>query len=314
MPSEKPTRSSRQFLSFLVVLFFLLSACSANAETSQDPLTDTPPELVQEVSASGEVVPVEWVTLSYPTGATELEFRVAEGDLVSKNERLVSSDDDRLLAGLFQAQSAVERAQAAYDQISRAPSEASLASARAALANAEANLQRQEDLGADDLIIEAAQADLDAAEANLRAVQNGSSREEITAAEHDLRAAELSLRQAESAFDLEAPFPGTVVEIHVNPGEPVAAFQPVVTLADLSNLQVVTTDLSEIDVTRLEVGQQANIVFDALSDQTFRGTIVSIASKASGVSSVYYEVTLSLDELPDGLRWGMTAFVIFPVE
>ena len=314
MPNEKPTRSSRQFLSFLVVLFFLLSACSANAETSQDPLTDTPPELVQEVSASGEVVPVEWVTLSYPTGATELEFRVAEGDLVSKNERLVSSDDDRLLAGLFQAQSAVERAQAAYDQISRAPSEASLASARAALANAEANLQRQEDLGADDLIIEAAQADLDAAEANLRAVKNGSSREEITAAEHDLRAAELSLRQAESAFDLEAPFPGTVVEIHVNPGEPVAAFQPVVTLADLSDLQVVTTDLSEIDVTRLAVGQQANIVFDALSDQTFRGIIVSIASKASGVSSVYYEVTLSLDELPDGLRWGMTAFVIFPVE
>jgi len=314
MPNEKPTRSSRRFLSFLVVLIFLLSACSANAEDAQNTLTQPPPELVQEVSASGEVVPVQWVTLSYPTGATALEFRVAEDDLVSKNDRLVSSDDDRLLTALFQAQSAVERAQAAYDQISRAPSEATLASARAALANAEANLQRQEDLAADDLIIEAAQADLDAAEANLQAVQNGSSREEITAAEHDLRAAELSLRQAEAAFDLEAPFPGTVVEIHVNPGEPVAAYQPVLTLADLSNLQVVTTDLSEIDVTRLEIGQQANVVFDALSDQTFRGTVSSIANKASGVSSVYYEVTLSLDELPDGLRWGMTAFVIFPLE
>lgn len=314
MPNEKPTGPSRRFLSFLVILFFLLSACSANAENEQNSLTEQPPELVQEVSASGEVVPVQWVTLSYPTGATALEIAVAEGDPVSKNDRLVSSDDDRLLTALFQAQSAVERAQAAYDQISRAPSESSLASARAGVANAEANLQRQEDLEADDLIIEAAQADLDAAEANLRAVRNGPSREEISAAEHDLRAAELSLKQAEAAFDLEAPFPGTVVEIHINPGEPVAAYQPVLTLADLSNLQVVTTDLSEIDVTRLAIGQQANIVFDALSEQTFRGTISSIANKASGVSSVYYEVTLSLDELPAGLRWGMTAFVIFPLE
>lgn len=314
MPNEKATRASRRFSSFLVVLFFLLSACSANAETSQDPLTDTPPELVQEVSASGEVVPVQWVTLSYPGGATDLAFNVSEGDRVSKNDRIVSSDDDRLLAALFQAQSTLERAQAAYDQISRAPSESSLASAKAALANAEASLQRQQDLDADDFVIEAAQADVDAAEANLRAVQNGASREEIRAAEYDLRAAELSLRQAETAFDLVAPFPGTVVAIHVNPGEPVTAFQPVVTLADLSNLQVVTTDLSEVDVTRLDIGQQANIVFDALSDQTFSGTISSIASKASGVSSVYYEVTLSLNELPSGLRWGMTAFVIFPLE
>jgi len=314
MPFEKPNRFARQWLPFLAVLLFLLSACSANSETSQGTPTDTAPELVQEVSASGEVVPVQWVILSYPVGATELEFKVSEGDRVSRNDRLVSNDDDRLLAAQFQALSALERAQAAYDQVSQAPSEASLASARAALANAEANLQRQEDLGASNFVIEAAQADLDAAEANLRAVQDGSSREEILAAEHDLRAAELGLRQAEAAFDLIAPFPGTVVAIHVKPGEPTPAFQPVITLADLSDLQVITTDLSEVDVTRLEIGQQANIVFDAISDQTFSGTISKIANKASGVSSVYYEVTLSLNELPAGLRWGMTAFVIFPLE
>jgi HlyD family secretion protein len=72
--------------------------------------------------------------------------------------------------------------------------------------------------------------------------------------------------------------------------------------------------LSEVDITQIEVGQEANIVFDAISNQTFRGTVSSIASKASGVSSVYYEVTLSLDEIPAGLRWGMTAFVTFPLE
>lgn len=314
MPSEKLFRFSKQFIPILALMLFLLSACSINPETSQVSVTDTPLDLVQEVSASGEVVPVQWVTLSYPSGATNLEFKVSEGDLVPESDLLVSSDDDRLFAALYQAQSSLERAQAAYDQVIQAPSEASLASARAALANAEAILQRQENIGAADYVIEAAQADVDAAEANLLAVEEGSSSEEISAAEYDLRAAEISLTQAEASFDLQAPFAGTVVEIHVNPGEPVAAFQPVVTLADLSNLQVITTDLSEVDVTQIEVGQQANIVFDAISNQTFRGTVSSIASKASGVSSVYYEVTLSLDENPAGLRWGMTAFVTFPLE
>jgi hypothetical protein len=32
------------------------------------------------------------------------------------------------------------------------------------------------------------------------------------------------------------------------------------------------------------------------------------------VSSVYYEVTLSLAEIPTELRWGMTAFITFPVQ
>jgi HlyD family secretion protein len=64
----------------------------------------------------------------------------------------------------------------------------------------------------------------------------------------------------------------------------------------------------------LRVGQTATIFFDALSDQSFTGTVERIADKSSGVTSVYYEVTLTLDQVPAGLRWGMTAFVVFPVE
>ena len=69
-----------------------------------------------------------------------------------------------------------------------------------------------------------------------------------------------------------------------------------------------------MDVARLQVGQTANIVFDAISDRTISGTVEKIADKSTGVSSVYYEVTLSLVEIPEELRWGMTAFITFPVQ
>jgi hypothetical protein len=41
----------------------------------------------------------------------------------------------------------------------------------------------------------------------------------------------------------------------------------------------------------------------------FLGEILSIAPKSDGGSGVNYKVTVSLDEVPEQLRWGMTAFV-----
>lgn len=298
----------------MLLIGILLSSCSENTIPVQEPVEDQGFSLIQEISASGEVVPVQWVTLSYPSGGENIELKVAEGDLVSINQVLATNNDPRLMAGLYQAQATLDRAQFAYDQIRRLPTEANLAAAKAALANAEANLQRQIDISADDLAIEAAEADVESAKANLQMVRAGATNKEIEAALKDLRSAEFALEQAESAFDLRAPFPGTIIEVLIKTGEPLGAFQPVMILADLSELQVITTDLSEVDVVSLKVGQTANIKFDALPDQTISGIISKIASKSSGVTSVYYEITLQLGEIPDGLRWGMTAFVIFPVE
>lgn len=300
--------------SLIILLLILLSACTGNLEETQEPTLDDTPVLVQEISASGEVVPVKWATLSFYGTAKDIEILVAEGDQVTKGAGLARNNDMRLEAALNQAQATYERAKYAYDQILNAPSDAALKSAYAAFINAKINLEQQEDSGASQDQIDIAQANFDSAQANYDAVVAGSSDQEIAAAEYDLQAAELGLDEASAAFDLVAPFDGTVVEIYINSGEGIGAFQPVLVLADLSNLRVVTTELSEVDVTGLAVGQQAEIIFDAISDQTFTGRIDQIADKSIGVSSVYYEVTLSLDEIPAGLRWGMTAFITFPLE
>jgi HlyD family secretion protein len=311
-----PHLNHRLILLALILLLISssLSACSEDAAPAQESLDEQSGLLVQEVSASGEVIPLQWANLSYPSGAENFDVKVAVGDEVTRNQVLVTNNDSRLITGLYQAQSALERAQFAYDQVKGLPTAASLAAAKAALANAEANLERQEFLFASAAVIDAAQADIDAAQANLEAVRAGASSSEIDAASKDLRAAEFALEQAEAAFDIRAPFSGTIVEILANPGEPIGAFQPILILADLSEIRVRTTDLSEVDVPKLREGQTATIFFDALSDQSFTGTIERIADKSTGVTSVYYEVTLKLDQVPTGLRWGMTAFVTFPVE
>jgi multidrug resistance efflux pump len=85
-------------------------------------------------------------------------------------------------------------------------------------------------------------------------------------------------------------------------------------LADLDHLQVETTDLGEIDVAQIAVGDVAIITFDALPDVVIEGTITRIAPKAAEGSGVNYAVVLEMSEVPDALRWGMTAFVDIELE
>ena len=49
-------------------------------------------------------------------------------------------------------------------------------------------------------------------------------------------------------------------------------------LADLDHLRVETTDLNEIDVARIQIGDTASITFDALPD-----TVVTVSSAPGGV-------------------------------
>jgi HlyD family secretion protein len=88
---------------------------------------------------------------------------------------------------------------------------------------------------------------------------------------------------------------------------------PVVQLADFTAWQVETTDLTELDVVNLDIGQKVNVEVDALPGQRLEGTIAEIASMSVlKHGDVTYQVTVALENsenLP--LRWGMTAFVDF---
>jgi HlyD family secretion protein len=77
----------------------------------------------------------------------------------------------------------------------------------------------------------------------------------------------------------------------------------------MSNLHIETTDLSEVDVARVSLGQPVHVTFDALKGKTLIGRVTRIAPMSSATQGgVNYTVLVELDQLDPALRWGMTAF------
>jgi multidrug efflux pump subunit AcrA (membrane-fusion protein) len=188
------------------------------------------------------------------------------------------------------------------------------------LANAEVDLEQAvkdyESLGdgpsqADITLLE---AQLAAAQRDLEALQDGPDPDEVARAEARLRNAEAQLKVARNALEgisLTAPISGTSVSVDIIPGDTVLAGQTVVTLADLSELRVETTDLSERDVAQVALGQTGSVYIEAL-DIEVPGSVVRISPQANVVGGdVVYTVVVELDEQPPSLRWGMTVEVSF---
>jgi multidrug resistance efflux pump len=163
------------------------------------------------------------------------------------------------------------------------------------------------------------QGDVDLLEAQISKAQReydiyrlGPDPDELAVAEARLTNAQAQLGAAQAALtdlELRAPFDGKVSEIFVPPSEWVNIGQPILLLADINHLQVETTDFSEIDLAQVKIGDNAIVTFDALPYVAVRGIVERIAPKAAEGAGVNYPITIELSEIPDQLRWGMTAFV-----
>jgi RND family efflux transporter MFP subunit len=127
--------------------------------------------------------------------------------------------------------------------------------------------------------------------------------------------AALEIAQASLAQNtLTAPYDGTVVKINVVPGELVQATQVAIVIGTLDHLQIETTDLSERDIPKVKIGQSSKIHIKAL-DADFSGTVTAISPKSAEVGGdVVYKVTISLNDQPAGLLWGMSAEVEISAE
>ena len=164
-----------------------------------------------------------------------------------------------------------------------------------------------------DAIVDAATAERDSAQVQLDLLQAGATSEQIAVAQAGIARAQVALDAALLALErteVRAPFAGTVGMVDTRIGELVVAGRPLVTLGDLSTLRVETTDLDEIDVAKVRVGQKVDVSFDALPERVFVGTITRVSPMAApGSGGVNYTVVIALDEIDSGERWGVSAFV-----
>jgi len=229
------------------------------------------------------------------------------------------SDEERriALAALRKAEAALVQAQAAYDEIAwleevtEMPQSLALQLAtldyESALANYELVTR-----GALPEDLEAAWRNVKSAIAQTDKLRAGPTPEQLAIAEATVAQAEATLEIARATLNqatLTAPFNGTVADLLVSPGQIVMPGQVVLTLADLSQLQVETTDLSERDVTEVQVGQEATVYVEALNvDVPARVARISpLASTVGG--DVVYTVVIALEGQPEGLRLGMSVEV-----
>lgn len=239
---------------------------------------------------------------------------------------------DEAEANLVLAENEVDRAKAAYDRLS-GRSEDDPARALA-LSNLSAARQHRDAIirrlnwykgfptDIEQAILDAelaeAEAQVSTAEREYEKVKDGPDPEALELAEARLANAEAAVQAADKALadvELQATFAGTVSEVYIREGEFVGPGQPIIVLANLENLIVETTDLNEIDVAQIAIGDTATVTFDALPDVALQGTVSYIAPKASEGTGVNYPVEIRLDEtLPESVRWGMTAFVDIELE
>ncbi|MCW5850204.1 MAG: efflux RND transporter periplasmic adaptor subunit [Anaerolineae bacterium] len=181
------------------------------------------------------------------------------------------------------AQQNVNQAQTALDKLRQPPTDADLAQAQSNVTQAQAALDAL-NAGPDALALQVAQTGVDQAEVSLKQAQ-------------------LKLRQA----TIFAPFDGVITQVTVVPGQNVAGSGNPIQIADLNNLQVVT-NVSELDRSRLKVGQEVQLTLEALSGVNLRGQVVSISP--AGVTQqgvVNFPMTVRLINPDASVAPGMTA-------
>lgn len=201
------------------------------------------------------------------------------------------------------------------DAATVAQAQAGVAQAQSGLSQAQASLQRLKDQPkAEDTA--QAQSQVDSAKAQLDLKKKGARPEDIAVAEKRVDQSKTALEQAQAQLakaTLVAPIDGTVTDIAIREGELAQAGQSVITIADLSNLKIQTTDLDEFGAAKVKPGQPANIRVNAFTDKTLTGKVSEIADQSVLLASgdVSYPVTILLDAQDPALRWGMTVKVEF---
>lgn len=284
-----------------------------------------------EVVANALVVPVEKAALSLPVGGIVAQVLVKEGEKVNLGQLLLRLESQNLQAALHQAEAALAKAHAnsANTKSGARPQDltikqAALTQAKSDFSAAKADWERTQTLFNQDAasrqqldqsrtVFQTAQARVEQVQAELNLTKAGARSQEIAAAAADVAVAKAALEQARSALvqtELRAPFAGTVASLDLKPGEYVNPGTPVLQLADFTNWQIQTDDLTELSVVKLAPDNLVEITFDAIPDLKLPGKVKRIKSfgqKKNG--DVIYTVTVQPDRFDPRMQWNMTATV-----
>ena len=295
-------------------------------------------ELIEFVSAPGEIEPKTNVEISAKVSARITELPYEEGDTVTRGNPnanppipasvLVRLDDVDLQSRLLSAEASYA-AQAAQIEVEKArisSQQASLVGLDASLQQAQRDLERQKGLLESQDI---SQATFDQSKLKFDELksQYNSTKHTLNASElnllvmqHNLEAAGAGVTQAKEALSyttITSPINGVVTRINAEVGEVVifgTMNNPgtvILEVADLATMLLVA-QVDEADVGKLAVGQKAKVYVQTFPDEEFEGVVDTIALThriSTSTATKYFRTEILLKGDVKKLFSGLTAHV-----
>lgn len=318
----------------IAALFYWQQQTAANAAATATRAQTTTVRLgtlVATVAAAGNISTPNDASLAFQTTGKVAQVNVQVGDQVEKGQVLMTLDPTDLQLSLKTAQSNLANAQANLDsaKIKASQNVNQLIIAKTSLDKAQVALQQAQ--AAYDAIawrgdvsgtsqaatLQSASADYQSALANYNITASSLSDDSaVRTAQAQVDQAQISVDQAQTNLDdvkLVAPFDGIVAQVNYAVGD-TASSSVAVVIADLSKLQVGVT-ISEVDIAKIKVGQDAQLTLDALPGQTYDGKVISIGPVGTVTSGVVnYPVIVSVSNADASVLPGMTANLAITVD
>jgi HlyD family secretion protein len=294
-------------------------------------------ELIEFVSAPGEIEPKTKVEISAKVMARIIELPYEEGERVTCGDNdgnpavpasvLVRLDAKDLESQLVSAQAgrSAQEAQIEVDKSRVAGQKAGLLGLDASVKQAERDLERQKGLlesqdisqatfDQTQLKVDDLKAQYNAAKYTLEAAKLN-----LVVLGHNLEAADARISQAQEALSyttITSPIDGVVTRLNAEVGELVITGTMnnpgtvIMEVADLSAMLVVA-QVDEADVGKLEVGQKATVHVDAYSDREFKGVVdsIALAHMMTWSQTKYFRTEILLEATEQKLHSGLTAHV-----
>jgi RND family efflux transporter MFP subunit len=275
-----------KFLAFtLCLLVPILAAFGCGKE-------EKPPEVIRSIRwikvvetttmqvrmISGTTKPVDQTALSFAVGGTVETVKVRLGDQVRKGQVLAELDQQPFVLGVRDAEAGLSKAQA--NRVERR-------------ANYERYLALYESNNASKAELDEARASFDSATSQVKAATA-----QLGLARRDLRKTRLI-----------APFNGTISVKEIEPHVEVRRGKAIFGLDGEESGFEVSTAVPETLVLRLNVGDEADVVFPGLNNRRVPGVLTEVGVRSRAATT--FPVTVQLQEEFPALRSGMSVEVAF---
>lgn len=330
---------NKKFIKYLIVLLVIAfcaggygiyknnKAKSAMAQVSYKQVTAQRGDLTIAISVDGKA-DLPTLGLSFPTGGKIKEIYVTSGQKVKKGDVLAELDITDLNNQLQSANNDYQISLLKLEQ-AKANHNKSIQDAKSAVDSSKSQVDKlyleyypMTQLPDAYTKTEIEQKRMDYENAKRSYENQLSNYNRILSDNSDIKLAELNLQSAQTKLKtindnianakLIAPSDGTVLSVSNSAGEVIGENVKLIQLSKGGNVAV-TAQISEIDLPKIKIGQEAEVEFEAYSGKEYTGKITSINllpnTDSNGIVS--YNVSVQLDSAADEIKTGMNCTIKF---